>query len=204
MMGDMRTTLLTDDPAVNPYRLLTALVVPRPIAWVSTVSSTGVGNLAPHSFFSVASATPPIVMFTSVGRKDTLRNVMDTGEFVVNLASLPQLAQVNNSSARFALDQDEATALGITMEPSERVRPSRVADSPASLECTLHTTWEVGDSVLVLGLVVAITVQDEVLVDGHPVFAKLQPLARLGREEWGLPGEAISVPRPARPEDIIT
>ncbi|MGD9961634.1 flavin reductase family protein [Nocardioides sp.] len=199
----MRTTFRTDDPAVKPYPLLTALVVPRPIAWVSTFSAEGVGNLAPHSFFTVACATPPIVSFTSVGHKDSLRNVRETGEFVVNLASRPQLDQVNNSSAKFGPGIDEASALGIEMEPSERVRPHRVAASPASLECTLHSTIELGDSVLILGNVVAITVLEEMMVDGHPEFSLLQPLARLGRAEWGLPSEVVSIPRPARPDDIL-
>ena len=199
----MRTTFHADDPAVNPYRLLTALVVPRPIAWVSTRSVEGVGNLAPHSFFSVACARPPIVSFTSVGHKDTLGNVLATGEFVVNLANRAQLDRVNNSSASFAPGIDEAEALGIAMEPSNRVAPFRVTDSPASLECTLHSTIELGNSVLVLGHVVAITVLDEVLVDGHPEFSLLEPLARLGRAEWGLPSEVVSIPRPARPDDIV-
>ncbi|CUR55389.1 conserved hypothetical protein [metagenome] len=200
----MRTTFLADDPAVNPYRFLTALVVPRPIAWVSTRSPEGRGNLAPHSFFSVACARPPIVSFSSVGRKDTLRNVLATGEFVVNLANQPQLDRVNNSSAAFGPGIDEAEALGIPMGPSDQVAPLRVVDSPASLECTLHSTIELGDSVLVLGNVVAITVLDEVLVDGHPEFSRLAPLARLGRAEWGLPSEVVSVPRPAGPDDIVS
>ena len=200
----MRQTFHTDDPAVNAYRLLTALVVPRPIAWVSTLSADGVGNLAPHSFFSVACASPPIVSLASIGHKDTLRNVLETGEFVINLASRPQLDLVNNSSARFDPGVDEAAALGIDTEPSERVRPRRVAGSPASLECTLHSTVDLGSSVLILGDVVAITVKDEVLVDGHPEFSLLQPLARLGRNEWGLPAEVVDTPRPARPEDITT
>lgn len=198
----MRSIFRTDDPTVNAYRLLTALVVPRPIAWVSTLSAAGVGNLAPHSFFNVACANPPIVSFSSVGRKDTLRNVLETGEFVVNLANRAQLDRINNSSARFGPEVDEAVALGIDTEPSDRVRPPRVVDSPASLECTLHSSHDLGDSVLVLGHVVAITVRDDALVDGHPDFSLLQPLARLGGSEWGLPSEVVAIPRPARPEDI--
>lgn len=198
----MRTVFLTDDPDVRAYPLLTALVVPRPIAWISTLSDDGIGNLAPHSFFSVACANPPIVSWTSVGHKDTLANVLATGEFVVNVADLAHLDDVNASSAAFDPDDDEAVALGIPMEPSERVSPPRVADSPASLECTLHSTIELGDSTLVLGTVVAITVRDGVLVDGHPEMAHVQPVARLGKDEWGLPPQVISTPRPRRPDDI--
>lgn len=198
----MRSVFRPDDPGVNAYRLMTSLVVPRPIAWISTVSADGVGNLAPHSFFSVACARPPILSFTSVGRKDTLRNVLDTGEFVVNVATLPLLELVNATSAGFDPETDEAHALGILTEPSEEVRPRRVADSPASLECRLHSTHDLGDSVLVLGDLVAVTVRDEVLVDGLPDFTLMQPVARLGRDQWGLPAETRSVTRPARPEDV--
>jgi flavin reductase (DIM6/NTAB) family NADH-FMN oxidoreductase RutF len=198
----MRTVFHTDDPDVRAYPLLTALVVPRPIAWISTLSADGVGNLAPHSFFSVACANPPIVSWTSVGRKDTLANVLATGEFVVNVASLPDLDRVNDSSAAFDAADDEAVALDIAMEPSDRVAPLRVAGSPASLECTLHSTIELGDSVLVLGDVVAITVDSDVLVDGHPEMARLRPVARLGRDEWGLPPEVVSTPRPRTPADL--
>ena len=201
-MTGMRTVFRTDDPQVRPYSLLTALVVPRPIAWISTLSVDGIGNLAPHSFFSVACASPPIVSWTSVGHKDTLANVLATGEFVVNLANLANLDAINHSSAAFAAEDDEAQALGLTMEPSELVGPPRVASSPASLECTLHSTIELGDSVLVLGTVVAITVHDDVLVDGHPEMAGLEPLSRLGKDEWGLPPRVHATPRPRKPEDI--
>jgi flavin reductase (DIM6/NTAB) family NADH-FMN oxidoreductase RutF len=198
----MRTHFAADDPDVNPYRLLTAVVVPRPIAWVTTVSETGVVNLAPHSFYTVACARPPIVQFTSVGRKDTLRNVLATGEFVVNLASAPLLDQVNGSAARFAPETSEVEALDIATEPSRSVRPPRVAASPVSVECTLHSTNELGNSTVVLGEVRMISVADEALVDGHPEFTLLEPLARLGKEEWALRPEVISVRRPQNPEDV--
>lgn len=198
----MRTDFSVADPDVNPYRLLTAVVVPRPIAWVSTVSGSGVVNLAPHSFYTVACARPPIVQFTSVRKKDTLRNVLETGQFVVNLAPAPLLHEVNNSAARFAPQQSEPDELDIPMEPSVTVRPPRVAGSPVAIECSLHSTNELGDSTVVLGDVRLISVAEEVLVDGHPEFARLDPLARLGKEEWALHAEVISVPRPVRPEDI--
>lgn len=194
--GTARQVFLPTDAGVNAYGLLTALVVPRPIAWVSTVSADGVGNLAPHSLFTVASARPPIVQFTSVGTKDTLRNVLATGEFVVNLASLPMLEAINASSASYGAEVDEAEVVGVALEASERVSPPRVAASPASIECRLHSTVELGESTLVLGEVVAITVRDEVLHDSHPTIEGLAPLSRLGRDEWGLPPEVIKVKRP--------
>ncbi|WP_107765227.1 flavin reductase family protein [Nocardioides terrigena] len=196
-MDRARTVFRSDDPEVNVYRLMTALVVPRPIAWVSSLSAAGVGNLAPHSFFTVSCARPPIVQFTSVGDKDTLANVLATGEFVVNVASRPMMDLVNDSSASFDPGVDEAVALGIETEPSELVRPRRVVASPASIECTLHSTLELGDSTIVLGDVVATTVRREVLVGGHPAMEHLQPVSRLGRDEWGLPPEVVSVRRPS-------
>jgi len=198
----MRTDFAADDPDVNVYRLMTAIVVPRPIAWVTTVSEEGVVNLAPHSFYTVACARPPIVQFSSVGKKDTLRNVLATGEFVVNLAHAPLLEQVNNSAARFAPDQSEVDHLRIEMEPSVRVSPPRVVGSPVSIECTLHSTNELGDSTVILGDVRMICVADEVLVDGHPEFSLLDPLARLGKNEWALHPEVVAIRRPALPEDI--
>ncbi|HJR39850.1 MAG TPA: flavin reductase family protein [Nocardioidaceae bacterium] len=198
----MRTDFAAEDPDVNVYRLLTAVVVPRPIAWVTTLSEDGLVNLAPHSFYTVACARPPIVQFSSVGKKDTLRNVLATGEFVVNLAYAPLLEQVNNSAARFPPDQSEVEQLDIEMEPSLRVAPPRVAGSPVAIECTVHSTNELGDSTVVLGDVRLISVAQEVLKDRHPDFTLLDPLARLGKDEWALHSEVVAIPRPARPEDI--
>lgn len=191
-----RHVIGADDPGVNVYKLLTALVVPRPIAWVSTLSASGEGNLAPHSFFTVACARPPIVQFTSVGTKDTLRNVLATEEFVVNVASLPQMELVNATSAPYEAGVDEAERLGIGMEPSATVAPHRVSEAPASIECRLHSTLELGDSTVVLGHVLALTVREAAYVDGHPEVTRLQPVSRLGRNEWGLPPEVVALDRP--------
>ncbi len=203
MPFESRTDFHTDDAAVNAYKLMTAVVVPRPIAWVTTLSVEGVVNLAPHSFYTVACATPPIVQFTSVGAKDTLRNAVATGEFVVNLAYGPLIEAVNNTSAAFDYDESEPAQLGITMEPSTSVKPPRVKDSPASLECTLHSTLELGDSTVVFGRVQVISVADEVLVDGHPEYLLLDPLSRLGRNEWGVHTQVTSLVRPRSPQDIV-
>lgn len=200
--GVTRLELTPETPDLNFYKLLTAVVVPRPIAWVTTLSAEGVVNLAPHSFYTVACARPPIVMFSSVGKKDTLRNVQATGEFTINLAHAPLLEQVNNSAARFDPDQSEPAQLDITMEPSTRVKPPRVAASPVSIECTLHSTTELGDSTMILGNVVAVCVEESVVVDGHPEYDRLDPLTRLGKDEWGLHAEVVSVKRPQTPGDI--
>lgn len=196
VMAHDHVVLRPSEPGVNAYALLTSIVVPRPIAWVSTVSAAGVGNLAPHSFFTVASAKPPVVQFTSVGAKDTLRNVRETGEFTISLASRALLAEVNASSATYDAEVDEAHELGIAMAASAVVAPPRVAGSPASIECRLHDTIDVGDSTIVLGSVVAVTVDPDALVDGRPALDRLAPLSRLGGDEWGLPPEVVRVARP--------
>ncbi|MFJ2113016.1 flavin reductase family protein [Streptomyces sp. NPDC087850] len=168
------------------YQLLTSVVVPRPIAWVSTVSPEGfVANLAPHSFFTVSCVVPPVVQFTSVGRKDTLRNIEETGEFVVNLAPEPLFEEINATATDFPHGVSEFDAVGIEREASLRVEPPRVAASPVALECVLHSTLRLGDSTLVFGRVVHAAVDERVLVDGHPELALLRPLSRLGGNEWG-------------------
>ena len=198
-----RTVFVPGDEGVNPYALLTSLVVPRPIAWVSTLGADGKGNLAPHSFFTVASNRPPTVLFSSLGRKDTVKNVEATREFVVSLASEALMHQVNDSSAPFEHGDDESLALSIEMEPSETVAPRRVAGSPASIECRLHQVVEVGTSYVVIGEVTAITVVDEALVDGHPAIDLLRPVSRLGGQEWGRPVEAFDLVRPTSVEDVL-
>lgn len=182
------------------YPLLTSSVVPRPIAWVSTVSADGVANLAPYSFFSVSSSNPPVVQFTSVGRKDSLRNIEETGEFVINLATAHLAEQVNASSARYEHGVSELEELGIESEPSEKVAPPRVSESPIAIEATLHRIVEVGDSFVVMGRVVAMAVRPEFLAeDGLPSFAAIAPMSRLGRSEWGLPPEVRRLERPGIP-----
>jgi flavin reductase (DIM6/NTAB) family NADH-FMN oxidoreductase RutF len=191
------------DDGVKAYRLLTALVVPRPIAWVSTLDADGRGNLAPHSFFTVASGRPPVVLFSTLGRKDTVRNVEATEEFVINFSSEAMIEQVNASSAPFEHGDDEADLLEITMEDSTTVAPQRVAESPASIECRLERIVEVGSAYVVFGAVTAITVREDVLVDGHPEMEHLRPVSRLGRDEWGRPPEVFRLTRPRKPDDVL-
>ena len=187
------------DPAELPpydfYKLLTSVVVPRPIAWVSSTSPAGVDNLAPHSFFTVSCTRPPVVQFTSVGRKDSLRNVEATGEFVVNLAPEPLFEQVNATGTNYPPEISEFDAVGLEREPSKRVRPPRVAASPVALECVLLSTTSFGDSIVVFGRVVHAAVATEVLDGNHPRIELLRPLSRLGRDEWGTAGVVRSIAR---------
>lgn len=198
--GDIdRLTLTGDELAAGAYRMLSCLVLPRPIAWISTLSVAGTGNLAPHSYFSVASPDPAVITFSSVGTKDTLTNIEATGEFVVSLVPLELMELANASSAPYEHGTDEAGLLDIATEPSVVVAPPRVAESPASIECRLRQTIPVGTSTLVLGDVVAINVRRDALGDdGLPAMAALRPVSRLGRDEWGLPPEVVHLPRPRR------
>ena len=178
------------------YKLLTAIVVPRPIAWVATTSEAGVDNLAPHSFFTVACVDPPVVQFTSVGEKDSLRNAVTTGEFTVSLTPESLFEQINATGTDFPAGTSEFDAVGLEREPSKRVRPPRVAASPAVLECTLEQTLSLGNSTVVFGRVVHAVVDADALDDdGLPRLAALAPLARLGRDEWSTIGEVREITR---------
>ena len=177
------------------YRVLNSVVVPRPIAWVCSRSAEGVHNLAPHSFYTVACVEPPVVQFTSVGRKDSLRNVEETGEFTVSLTPESLFEQVNATGTDFPPDQSEAEHTGVQLEPSEVVGALRVARSPVSVECTLHATLRLGDSTVVFGRVVHVAVHESAVRDGRPRIEELRPLARLGGNEWSTIGEVKEIPR---------
>ena len=181
------------DPAVlgsGLYPLMNSVVVPRPIAWVSTRSARGVDNLAPHSFFTVASVTPPVLLFTSVGTKDSLRNAEATGEFVVAFCPEGLADAVNATATDFPPDVSEFDACGLTREASREVSAARVAESPVNVECRLVGTKDFGGgSVVVFGEVVWVSVDESVLDGDHPEVRRLAPIARLGKNEWGAVGE---------------
>jgi flavin reductase (DIM6/NTAB) family NADH-FMN oxidoreductase RutF len=178
------------------YKLLTASVVPRPIAWVSTRSPDGVDNLAPHSFFTVACQDPPVLQFTSVGRKDSLRNAEATGEFVVNFTPAWLFEQVNATGTPFPPDVDEFEAVGLDTEPAAKVAPWRVAQSPIVFECRLLETKSFGNSTIVFGRIVHAAVEESVIGDrGLPAVERLRPLARLGKIEWAEVKEILEITR---------
>ncbi len=177
------------------YRVMNSVVVPRPIAWVCSRSADGVLNLAPHSFYTVACVDPPVVQFTSVGRKDSLRNIEATGEFTVSLTPEWLFEQVNATGTDFPPGVSEAEECGVRLEPSEQVSVPRVADSPVAVECTLHSTVRLGDSTVVFGRVEVLSVWESAVGDGRPRIEHLQPLARLGGNEWATIGELKVIPR---------
>lgn len=174
-----------DEPPGMFYFFLSAVIVPRPIAWVSSRSAEGTDNLAPHSFFTVASVEPPIVQFTSIGRKDSLRNIEQTRDFVVSFTPAALIAEVNATATDFPAEVSEFDAVGVTREPALRVAAARVAESPVALECKLHTTVSFGISTVVMGRVVYAAIDPAVLRDGRPAIDLLDPASRLGGNEWG-------------------
>lgn len=189
------------DPAALPerrvYQLLTMLVVPRPIAWVSTQSGDGTLNVAPHSFFNIISTAPPVVHVTSVGEKDTLRNIRETREFVVNVVSRDLLAAMNLTSANFPSHEDEFGWAGLERAPSEVVAPPRVAASPAALECRLRQVLEIGTGRMIFGDVVRIHVADDLWDDDGAIPPeRLDPVGRLGGSAYVLTDEVRRLARP--------
>jgi flavin reductase (DIM6/NTAB) family NADH-FMN oxidoreductase RutF len=188
------------------YQLLTSLVVPRPIAWVSTRSAAGEPNLAPFSYFAALSATPFLVG-VSIGHrrgvpKDTLRNVRETGAFCVNLATEARLPALNETSAEFPPDVDEFARAGVPLAEADAVAAPYVADSPAVLECRLFKEVELGpgDNTLVIGEVLSVRLSDELPLAPGTLFADtraVRPVARLWGDLYALQGETAALPRPA-------
>lgn len=174
------------DPA-DVYKLMAALVVPRPIAWTSTLSPEGVDNLAPFSFFMMITSTPPHIAISVGARdgetKDTLRNIRHTGDFVVNTVSADVGPLMARTAADWPPDVSEFEALGLTPIPSEVVRPRRVGESPANLECVARQIMPVGTlpygAHLVIAEVVRIHVRDDLLMERNRI--DLQGLDAVGR-----------------------
>jgi flavin reductase (DIM6/NTAB) family NADH-FMN oxidoreductase RutF len=183
-----------------------ALVVPRPIGWISTLSADGVCNLAPYSFFNATSERPHYVMFGSAGRKDSVRNIEETGEFVCSLATYELRFHMNTTSAPVPHGIDEFPLAGLTVAPSRMVRPPRVKESPVAFECQYWRTIELPPALpgggagysVVFGLVVGIHIDDSVITDGIVDSAAMQPIARLGYMDYTVvtPESVFTIQRP--------
>lgn len=168
------------------YDLITSLVVPRPVAWVSTVGPDGIRNLAPHSYFALVADDPPHVAFSSIGVKDTLRNIRATGEFVVNIASRRILSALDATAADLAPSEDEFTFASLTAQQSRVVRAPRVAEASAHLECRVTSIASVGNGNLVVGRVLHIHVDPSVWAQGRVSAKLLDPVVRLSRRYGAL------------------
>jgi flavin reductase (DIM6/NTAB) family NADH-FMN oxidoreductase RutF len=190
------------DPAATPgqqlYHLMNSIVVPRPIAWVSTLSSTGIANVAPHSYCMIVSANPPIIAFSSTGTKDTLRNVRTMGEFVFNQVPEALAEEMNLSSANFPPETSEFDWTGLTPVPGVAVRVPRVGEAPVALECRLLDIQEWGrdPSHLIIGEVVYITVDPTFLKDGLVDNTRTRPVGRLSGSGYSYTREFFAMPRP--------
>ena len=208
------TPMLTIDPAEQParqvYKLMTGIIVPRPIALVSTVDQSGVANLAPFSFFCGVGSAPPALLFCPVlragagtdpiHRKDTLRNVEETGEFVVNVVSDAIAAAANVTAAEVAPEVDEFDLAGLTPLPSAVVRPPRVAESPAQMECRLmqviYTSHNAGGGVIVLGEIVRFHVREDLVENFRVDPLGLDAVGRMAGNTWVRTRERIELIRP--------
>lgn len=194
-------------PAPLTHNPLNALVMPRPIAWVSTINTAGVPNLAPYSYFNAVSADPPYVMFAPNAKgpgaaKDTYVNLLAVPEFVVSLVSVEDGVAMNATSSPFPPGVNEFEACGVQTSPSTLVRPPRVASAHAALECRVYDIMHLPagtdgrESHVVVGEVIGIHLDDALIVDGIIDERRLNPLTRLGYMNYGTLGEVLELKRP--------
>lgn len=187
------------------YKLLTGLVIPRPIGWISTVDENGINNLAPFSFFNVVGEDPPHVMFSTVRtgnkNKDTLNNVLQTKQFAVNLVTEDLVEQVNTTSEMVNSSVDEFELAGLTPIACELIKPKRVKEAKAHFECEMvhHYFLEGhknGGACVVIGKVVMMHVSDEILMENYRInLDKYRPVARLAGSNYSKMGEIFSIKR---------
>jgi flavin reductase (DIM6/NTAB) family NADH-FMN oxidoreductase RutF len=173
-------------PGKECYKLLVSTVTPRPIAWVVSQDAKGLLNAAPFSFFNVLSGDPAVVAIGIGNRKpgqakDSRANILETGEFVVNLVSEANAEAMNVTGIEFDHSVNELEQAGLTTLPSARVKPPRIAESPVALECQLMQIIDLGESGLVLGRAVAMHVRDEFVLDAGKYYIDTPNLKLLGR-----------------------
>lgn len=193
-------------PLLDNFQALLGVVAPRPIAWVTTLGPGGIVNLAPFSFFNAFGSNPPVVVFSPTtkrdgSKKDTLRNIEALGECVVNVAVDSLAQQVNLSSREVPPDQSEVELTGLSTVPSVKVKPPRLAESPASLECVVRQILNVGGKPLSANLVICevvmIHIADRVLDDKGKIDPrKMQAIARLGGDYYCRSTDLFELKRP--------
>jgi flavin reductase (DIM6/NTAB) family NADH-FMN oxidoreductase RutF len=192
--------------ALSVYQHLIRLIVPRPIAWVSTVSMSGRTNLAPFSFFSGVGSKPPSLLFCPANRrdgamKDTMRNVVEQGEFVVNIVSEDVCEVMNQTAAELPEEESEFEVFGVVETPSAVVRPPRVAGSPAQLECRLMQVIRLGEGAgaanIIIGEIVHLAIQDSVLdARGYADPEKMHVVGRMGGASYCRTLDRFELKRP--------
>jgi flavin reductase (DIM6/NTAB) family NADH-FMN oxidoreductase RutF len=197
-------------PIPQAYKLMTLAVAPRPIAFVSTLSPDGVGNLAPFSYFNIGGAHPPSCVICPINTrnealKDTVRNIEATGEYVINAVTRGIAEQASQCSWAYPYGVDEFDAVGLTRAPSTLVKPPRVAESPLAIECRLHQIVRHGAGALasnyIIGEMLLMHVAEEATTDGLPDNAKLDLVGRLGADWYCTtrPDSLFPLPRPVGP-----
>jgi flavin reductase (DIM6/NTAB) family NADH-FMN oxidoreductase RutF len=195
--------LIIDPKQLSPrdmYRFMIDAVVPRPIAFVSSVGPGGRFNVAPFSYFNAISSDPPLLAISINLRrtrpKDTLRNIQDTGDFVENIVPATIIEKMVQASGDWPEENDEFELTGLTPAPSELVRAPRVAECPVSFECRVHRMIEFGSTTLVIGEVARARAEARVLVDGRVDATLLEPVGRLGGDGYAIVREVIHMARP--------
>ncbi len=201
--NDMISLIPTDLDPRAAYRLMISIVVPRPIGWTSTIGADGSLNLAPFSFFNMVGGIPPTVLI-SVGQrkghaKDTLRNVQETGEFVINIVNEELATAMNETSGEWEYEVNEFDRAGLTPTASIEVKPPRVAEAPITLECKVTQIVPVTDTTytLILGRVLRLHIRSDLMRPNGLVDAtRLKPVARLGGDEYATLGHVFEMKRP--------
>ena len=193
------------DPANHglPYDPFKSIVAPRPIGWISTINASGIPNLAPYSFFNALSSSPHLLMFSSETFKHSAGNAKESGEFVFSLSTWDLKDQMNISSDTVAEGVNEFEAAGLEMAKSEKVKPPRVAASPASMECKVLRCEELTDldgkpvdTYLVIGQVVAWHIDDKYIKDGRFDILAARPMARCGYRDYAMVDNVFELLRP--------
>jgi flavin reductase (DIM6/NTAB) family NADH-FMN oxidoreductase RutF len=186
-----------------PHDPFKAIVAPRPIGWITAMSAAGEINLAPYSYFNGVCSRPPIVMFASEGRKDSVSFIAETGEFVCNLATWELRAAMNATSAPFARGVNEMEKAGLEAAPSRLVRPPRVKASPCALECKLLQIVPLDDlngrsvdTHVVFGQVVGVHIDERFIKNGLVDTAAMRPIARCGYHDYAVVEDTFSMTRP--------
>jgi flavin reductase (DIM6/NTAB) family NADH-FMN oxidoreductase RutF len=187
------------------YKLLTGIIIPRPIGWISTIDGNGINNLAPFSYFNMVSSDPPCVMFSTRRdnnkNKDTLNNVLQNGQFVVNLVTLDVVEQMNATSEAVDAIVDEFELANLTPIDSTSVQPKRVKESPIHLECEMIHHYfidnnEGGGACIVIGKIKTIHIDDAILMENNRINLDIyKPVARLAGSSYSTLGELFSIKR---------
>jgi flavin reductase (DIM6/NTAB) family NADH-FMN oxidoreductase RutF len=187
------------------YKLLTGIIIPRPIGWISTIDGNGISNLAPFSYFNMVSSDPPCVMFSTRRdnnkNKDTLNNVLQNGQFVVNLVTLDVVEQMNATSEAVDAIVDEFELANLTPIDSTSIKPKRVKESPIHLECEMIHHYfidnnEGGGACIVIGKIKTIHIDDTILMENNRINLDVyKPVARLAGSNYSTFGELFSIKR---------